>query len=260
VSRPRGRSRGRRAFVSGGTSDLGMAIAQRFLSDGYEVTISGRDQNRLQAATLELARESGRDVRMQVCDVTDLDSVAEAMNAEDRIDVLVLNAGVAMSAPLPRTSRKDWDECFAVNVTGPFFMLQIAIPIMLEEGWGRIVGIGSTGSVFGARYTAAYSASKHALLGLLRVAATELMGTGVTANLVCPSFVDTAMTKRTIESIAHATGRDLKGSEAALLDSLPLGRLLNPKEVAAAVSYLASPSADAVNGQTLIIDGGALQR
>lgn len=254
-----GRQEAKRAFVTGGSGDLGMAIAERLLSDGYEVSISGRDGARLESAARALGRGSGRQVGTSVCDVTDPDSVVSALSAEERIDVLVLNAGVAMSAPLTRTSRQDWDECFAVNVTGPFLMLQSAIPRMLEEGWGRIVGIGSTGSVSGAPYTAAYCASKHALLGLLRVAASELLGTGVTANLVCPTFIDTAMTKRTIENIARATHRDFEWSEQALIKSMPLGRLLKPEEVAFAVGYLASPLASAVNGQTLVIDGGALQ-
>jgi NAD(P)-dependent dehydrogenase (short-subunit alcohol dehydrogenase family) len=111
----------------------------------------------------------------------------------------------------------------------------------------------------GMRYTAAYSASKHAAVGLMRATAAEVAGTGVTANAVCPAFVDTAMTERTIENIVDKTDRTADEARSDLEAMTPLGRLLEPDEVAAAVVFLASPEAAAINGQTLVLDGGGIQ-
>jgi NAD(P)-dependent dehydrogenase (short-subunit alcohol dehydrogenase family) len=128
---------------------------------------------------------------------------------------------------------------------------------MAERGHGRIVTVASVASHHGSRYTAAYTASKHAALGFMRAVAAEVAGTDVTANAVCPAYVRSDMTDRTIESIAERTGRD---GEAALAAMAPLGRLIEPEEVAFAVAFLAAPEAGAINGQSLILDGGGVQQ
>jgi NAD(P)-dependent dehydrogenase (short-subunit alcohol dehydrogenase family) len=130
---------------------------------------------------------------------------------------------------------------------------------MLERGTGRVVTVASTAGRAGARYTAAYAASKHAAVGLMRAVAAEVTGTGVTANAVCPAFVRTDMTAASVERIVAATGRSDAEAEAALATAAPLGRLLEPEEVAFAVAFLAAPEAGAINGQTLILDGGGIQ-
>jgi NAD(P)-dependent dehydrogenase (short-subunit alcohol dehydrogenase family) len=130
---------------------------------------------------------------------------------------------------------------------------------MRSRGRGAIVTVASTAGRVGAPYTAAYTAAKHAAVGLMRAVAAELAGTGVTANAVCPSFVDSPMTDRSVAAIASATGRDEAASRAALASASPLGRLLDPAEVAAAVAFLASPEAAAISGQTLVLDGGGIQ-
>ena len=130
---------------------------------------------------------------------------------------------------------------------------------MRERGRGAIVTVASTAGRAGAPYTAAYTASKHAAVGLMRAIAAELAGSGVTANAVCPAFVDTPMTERSVANIVRRTGRSEAESTAALAASSPLGRLLDPDEVAAAVVWLASPDAAAISGQTLVLDGGGIQ-
>jgi NAD(P)-dependent dehydrogenase (short-subunit alcohol dehydrogenase family) len=130
---------------------------------------------------------------------------------------------------------------------------------MRESGWGRVVSIASTAAKNGQAYTAAYAASKHAMLGLSRAIAAEVAGSGVTSNAVCPTFVRTAMTDRSAERIVERTGRDAEQARAALAAASPLGRLLEPEEVAAAVGYLVSEQAGCVNGQSLVLDGGGLQ-
>jgi NAD(P)-dependent dehydrogenase (short-subunit alcohol dehydrogenase family) len=130
---------------------------------------------------------------------------------------------------------------------------------MIERADGRIVTVASTAGRAGTRYTAAYTASKHAAVGLMRAVAAEVAGTGVTANAVCPAFVKTDMTRRSVARIVAATGRDEEEAEAALAAASPLGRLLEPEEVAFAVAFLAAPEAGAINGQTLVLDGGGIQ-
>jgi NAD(P)-dependent dehydrogenase (short-subunit alcohol dehydrogenase family) len=140
-----------------------------------------------------------------------------------------------------------------------FLSLREAIPGMRRRGRGRIVVIASTAGRVGAPYTAAYAASKHAAVGLVRVAASELAGTEITANAICPTFVDTPMTDRSVADIADRTGRGEEESRAMLASQAPLGRLLQPEEVAAAAHWLASPDAVSINGQTVVLDGGGIQ-
>ncbi|HET8953324.1 MAG TPA: SDR family NAD(P)-dependent oxidoreductase [Solirubrobacteraceae bacterium] len=223
--------------VTGGTRGIGRAVAERFEAAGEQVVALGRE----------------------TCDVTDEAAVAAAFERIGRVDVLVNNAGVSSSAPLARTSLEDWRAQMDVNATGAFLCTRAVLPGMLERGSGRVVTVASTAGRAGARYTAAYTASKHAAVGLMRAVAAELAGTGVTANAVCPAFVRTDMTRRSVERIAAVTGRDEAAAETALASSSPLGRLLEPQEVAFAVAFLAAAEAGAINGQTLILDGGGIQ-
>lgn len=221
--------------VTGGAKGIGKAIAERFADE--QVHAPGHDE----------------------LDVTDEAGVTAFFERLDRVDLLVNNAGVAAGAPLARTTLDDWRAHLDVNATGAFLCTRAVLGGMIERGDGRIVTVASVAGLVGARYTAAYSASKHAAIGLMRATASEVAGTGVTANAVCPAYVDTDMTRRTIENIVAKTGRTPGEAEAELEATAPLGRLLKPDEVAAAVVFLASPEAAAVNGQTLVLDGGGLQ-
>ena len=223
--------------VTGGTKGIGKAIAERFEAAGDEVDAVGRD----------------------VLDVTNEDAVRTFFERLGAVDVLVNNAGAASSAPLARTSLDDWRAHLDVNATGAFLCTRAVLGGMIERGNGRIVTVASTAGRAGARYTAAYTASKHAAVGLMRATAAEVAGTGVTANAVCPSWVRTDMTRRAVEKIVAATDRDAEQAEAALLAMSPLGRMLEPEEVAFAVEFLAAPEAGAINGQALVLDGGGIQ-
>jgi NAD(P)-dependent dehydrogenase (short-subunit alcohol dehydrogenase family) len=227
----------RLVVVTGGTKGIGQAVADRFAAGGDRVEAVGRAD----------------------CDVTDEAEVAAYFERIGPVDVLVNNAGVGWSAPLARTTMDDWVSHLDVNATGAFLCTRAVVGGMLERDSGRIVTVASVAGLVGARYTAAYAASKHAAIGLMRAAAAEVAGTGVTANAVCPSWVRTDMTQRSIERIVEKTGRTPDEAETSLIMMTPLGRLLEPEEVAFAVEFLAAPEAGAINGQTLVLDGGGIQ-
>jgi NAD(P)-dependent dehydrogenase (short-subunit alcohol dehydrogenase family) len=227
----------RLVVVTGGGGGIGRAVVARFEALGDRVVGVGRRE----------------------CDVTDESAVTALFDRLGPVDVLVNNAGVGESAPLHRTTLESWRAHLDVNATGAFLCTRAAVPGMRERGRGAIVTVASTAGRVGAPYTAAYTASKHAAVGLMRAVAAELAGTGVTANAVCPAFVDTPMTERSVANIVRRTGRSEAESAAALAASSPLGRLLDPDEVAAAVVWLASPEAATISGQTLVLDGGGIQ-
>ncbi|WP_410658765.1 SDR family NAD(P)-dependent oxidoreductase [Amycolatopsis sp. lyj-112] len=223
--------------VTGGTRGIGAAIAQRFLTAGDQVYAPGRAK----------------------CDVTDEDAVARYFEGLGPVDVLVNNAGISASAPLSRTTLEQWRTQLDVNATGAFLCTRAVLPGMRESRSGRIITVASTAAHIGYRYTAGYTASKHAAVGLMRATAAEVAGTGITANAVCPAFVRTDMTAASVARIREKTGRDEADAEAALAAASPLGRLLEPDEVAHAVAFFAAPEAAAINGQTLVLDGGGIQ-
>jgi NAD(P)-dependent dehydrogenase (short-subunit alcohol dehydrogenase family) len=218
--------------VTGGAKGIGRAVAERFAGDRVEA--AGHD----------------------VLDVTDEAAVAAFFERVGAVDVLVNNAGYAEGAPLARTTLESWRRHYEVNATGAFLCTRAVLPGMLERDAGRIVTVASTAGLRGARYTAAYTAAKHAAVGLMRATAAEVAGTGVTANAVCPGWVRTGMMERAVERIVATTERDAEQAEAAIIAQMPLGRALEPDEVAEAVWFLASPHAAAINGQALVLDGG----
>jgi NAD(P)-dependent dehydrogenase (short-subunit alcohol dehydrogenase family) len=235
--------------VTGGAKGIGLAVVKRFAALGDDVIALGRDEQAL-----------GRlQVRGVVCDVTDEDAVTRTFEEIGAVGVLVNNAGFAESAPLANTTLESWVKHFDVNVTGPFLCTRAVVPEMLERDAGSIITVASTAGRIGTPYTSAYTASKHGAVGLMRAVAAELAGSGVRVNAVCPAFVRTELTARAIARIVETTGRTEADSELALAKSSPLGRLLEPEEVADAVVFLASDASAGISGQALVIDGGGIQ-
>ncbi len=236
--------------VTGGSRGIGRAAALRFAGAGDRVIALGRDEAALSALP-------GIDTYR--CDVTEEGAVSDTFAEIGPVDVLVNSAGMGESAPLDQTTLASWQRHLDVNATGAFLCMRAVVPGMRERGAGAIVTVASTAGRAGVPYTTAYTASKHAVIGLTRAVAAELAGTGVRVNAVCPTFVRTEMTHRSIANIVQRTGRSAEQAEAALAAASPLGRLLEPEEVADAIVHLASPAAAAISGQAWVIDGGGVQ-
>ncbi|MBL8588442.1 MAG: SDR family oxidoreductase [Methylobacteriaceae bacterium] len=239
---------GRRALITGGGSGVGAALARGFAAAGAEVTIAGRRREALQ----RIATETG--ARALVCDVTQEASVEALFRDAGPCDIVIANAGSADTAPFPRTSLDLWRAMLDVNLTGAFLTLRGGLAQMPERG--RLIAIASLAGLKGYAYCAAYAAAKHGVVGMIRSLALEIATREITANAICPGFVDSDMTGRSIAAIVEKTGRDRAAAQAALVAGNPQRRLIDPDEIVAAALWLASDAARSVNGQAIAISGG----
>ncbi|HEX8768494.1 MAG TPA: SDR family oxidoreductase, partial [Jatrophihabitans sp.] len=207
---------GRVCLVAGASRGIGAAVAAALSGEGHRVALLGRDVAALDSVAAALARPS----LTVPADVTDPDAVEAAFGRIERdwgpVEVLVCSAGAGFAAPIVDTSDSDWARMLDLNLTAPFRLIRRALPSMTERGWGRVVVIASVVAKRGEAQVAAYTASKHGVLGLVRAAAAELARTGVTVNAVCPGYVDTPMTEATVEAIAARSGRSADDARAAL--------------------------------------------
>jgi 3-hydroxybutyrate dehydrogenase len=253
--------RGRRALVTGGGRGIGRATAIALGRAGADVAVAARTRTELEAVA-ETVRGLGVRAEAITADVAKVENVRAmflaACAALGGVDILVNGAGMAPSAPLVKTSDETWHEVMGVNVSGVFYALREAVPPMAERGWGRVVNVASIAGKTAMPYIAAYSASKHAVLGLTKVAALELAQKGVTVNAVCPGYVDTPMTDAGIANIVKKTGLGAHDVRKRLEDMSPQKRLVTSEEVAALVVFLCGDDARGITGQALNVDGGTL--
>lgn len=249
---------GQVAVVTGAGRGIGAATARALADTGLSVVVAARNRDQIERQAAALVA-LGHEAKAVVCDVTSeasVQSLARDAAQLGPVAVLVNNAGTAASMPVVRTSLEDWNRLIAVNATGAFLCTRAFLPGMLERRWGRVVNVASTAGLRGGKYLAAYSAAKHALIGLTRSVAAEVAGSGVTVNAVCPGFVDTEMTAETVDRIVAKTGRTREEALAAALASEGQTRLISAAEVAAAVvSLSAAEVTHPPNGEALVLDG-----
>lgn len=243
------------ALITGGGSGIGLAIAKAFLAKGARVTISGRDQARLDRAIEKLG--GGKALRGDVTAPDDIARLAEqARAASGPVTCLVNNAGIAESRAFAEADQEHWDRIIAINLTGAYRTTKAFLEDLLAAEDGRIINIASTAGLKGFAFIAAYTASKHGLVGLTKSLALEFAHTRLTVNAICPGFTDTAMAENAITNIMKLTGRERDDVTKRLLSNNPQGRLIDPGEVAAAACWLAGRDASSVNGETVSISGG----
>ena len=244
------------ALVTGGGRGIGRAIAEALAAEGLAVAVAARTVREVEETAAAIRQPGIRALALEL-DVTEPDAIARAVadvtKSLGAVDVLVNNAGMAEAAPLARTELALWQRHLSVNVTGPFLLTRQVLPGMLERGWGRVINIASLAGLMGAPYVSAYTASKHALVGLTRALAAEVGAKGVTVNAICPGYVATDMVWNGARNIVAKTGRSFDEAVAAMAKTNPGGRLIEPMEVAAAAVRCVRDGA--INGETVVLDG-----
>jgi 3-hydroxybutyrate dehydrogenase len=244
------------AIVTGGAGGIGSAIARRLAADGVAVVVADLEADGAASVASSIPGATSATV-----DLADPDAcgrlVHETLDRSGRIDILVNNAGLQHVSPIHEFPTERWDLLLRIMLTAPFLLTRAVLPAMYERGWGRIVNMGSIHSLIASPNKAAYVAAKHGLLGLTRATALEAGPMGVTANLVCPSFVRTPLVKNQIADLARTEGIDpAEVEERIILGPAAVKRLIEPDEVAALVGHLCSDAAGAITGSALPSDAG----
>ena len=244
----------RHALITGGGTGIGASAATHLNAAGAKVTVLGR-----RAEPLEHIRNivNGTAVQADVSDRAQIErAFDEARAANGPIEILVVNAGIADSAPFAKTTRESWDRIIATNLTAAFDCAQAALPDLLASEHGRLIFVASVASLRGVAYAAHYAASKHGLLGLMRSMALEFAKSNLTVNAVCPGYVDTPMTYESIARVMDKTGRTEEQSRAAIEGQNASGRLVHPDAIGTMIMTLCLPQSQDVNGAAVTIDGG----
>jgi len=245
---------GRHALITGGGTGIGAAAARHLHAAGAKVTLLGRRMEPLLAVAEEIGGSAIG------CDVTAPDQIEkafdEARTLNSPIDLLIVNAGIAESAPFHKMSRESWDRIISVNLTGAFECSRAAIGDLLKSDNGRLVFVASVASLRGVPYAAHYAASKHGLLGLMRSLAAEYAKTNLTVNAVCPGYVDTPMTDQSVARVSQITGRSEEESRGAITNMNASGRLVDPEAIGNVIAMLCLPVSRDINGAAITIDGG----
>jgi 3-hydroxybutyrate dehydrogenase len=245
---------GRHALITGGGTGIGAAAATHLHAAGARISVTGRRPEPLQRIAEMVA---GTAIQ---CDVTDSAEIGrafdEARAANGPIEMLIVNAGIAESAPFHKMTRESWDRIIGTNLTAAFECSRAAIADLIASENGRLVFVASVASLRGVPYAAHYAASKHGLLGLMRSLAAEYAKTKLTVNAVCPGYVDTPMTDQSVARVSEITGRSEDQARSAITKMNASGRLVDPDGIATMILTLCLPQSRDINGAAVTIDGG----
>jgi NAD(P)-dependent dehydrogenase (short-subunit alcohol dehydrogenase family) len=245
---------GRHALITGGGTGIGAAAAEHLAAAGAMITLLGR---RLEPLEQIADKVNGAATS---CDVTNPEQLERAFEiartAYGPIDLLIVNAGIAESAPFHKMARESWDRIVATNLSAAFDCARLAISDLLNSENGRLVFVASVAGLRGVPYAAHYAASKHGLLGLMRSLAAEYAKTNLTVNAVCPGYVDTPMTDQSVARVSQITGRSEGDARSAITNMNASGRLVDPQAIANVVAMLCLPLSRDINGAAITIDGG----
>lgn len=252
--------RGKVALVTGAGRGIGRATAVALAKSGASVAVADLHGQPAAATSTEIHRAGGQALPL-MGDIAQRETarswVEKTRERFGRLDVLVNNAGLQHVSPVQDFEEDRWDQLLSVMLTGAFLTTRYALPGMLESGWGRIVNLGSIHSLVASKYKSAYVAAKFGLLGLTKTVALETAGTGVTVNCVCPAYVRTPLIENQVPLLAEKHGiPEAEVLAKIILPNCPLGRLLEPEEVAQSILYLCSDAASGMTGAALTLDGG----
>lgn len=251
----------KRAVVTGASRGIGRSIALALAEAGADLALVARGEGGLTSLATEISAK-GRRAFTFSCDVTHPDKVAEiaqlAQASLGGIDILLNNAGMADSHAFLDHPDELWRRLIDVNLNSVYYVTKAFAPTMVRQKSGRIINIASVAARVGSRYIAAYTASKHGVLGLTRALAVEFVPYNITVNAVCPGYVDTPMTQGSIATIASRTGMSEAQAHELLAKTSPQHRLIAPDEVAAVALFLALDSSKGITGQAINVDGGSV--
>ncbi len=253
---------GKHAVITGSTSGIGLAIARELASSGANVVINGfGDPAAIERERVNLELEFDIKAYYINADLMQAGAtrafIKDAIQALGGLDILVNNAGIQHTDLIEDFPIERWDAIIALNLSAVFHGTAAALPHMKKQGWGRIINIASAHGLVGSVNKSAYVAAKHGVVGLTKVTALENAGNGVTCNAICPGFVRTPLVEKQIEALAQKLSISVEDAAKELLsEKQPSLQFVTPKQLGGAAVFLASESADQMNGTTLSLDGG----
>ncbi|KOR86068.1 3-hydroxybutyrate dehydrogenase [Bacillus sp. FJAT-22058] len=248
------------AIITGSARGIGFEIGKIFAENGAKVVLSDLDQNTVEKAALHL-RNNGLEAIGLKADVTSeadiIQLIKQAKDKYGRIDIFINNAGLQHVAPIEEFPTEKFELMIKIMLTAPFISIKNVLPIMKEQGFGRIINISSINGLIGFANKAAYNSAKHGVIGLTKVAALESASFGITVNALCPGYVDTPLVRGQLEDLAKTRQVPLESVlEEVIYPLVPQNRLLDVSEIADYAIFLASDKARGITGQAVVLDGG----